>query len=64
MGEMNKTKSPHTPGEASGPRLAGDLETSGGPINKHLDTDNAFSAAGLDNDRASREAVNKATFTE
>ncbi|WP_409300875.1 hypothetical protein [Peribacillus sp. SCS-155] len=39
------------------PRLAGDIDTSGGPIDKQQSTDNAFSSRGLENARLTREAV-------
>lgn len=59
MAERNNTRSIRTPNQVDGPRLADDLDTSGGQINNHIDTDNAFSIAGLENARASREALNK-----
>ncbi|RFU60973.1 hypothetical protein [Peribacillus glennii] len=46
------------------PRLEGDIDTSGGPINRQLDTDNAFSKSGLENARSSREALDGANFPE
>ncbi|PLT32113.1 hypothetical protein [Bacillus sp. V5-8f] len=46
------------------PRLEGDVDTSGGSLNSQLDTDNAFSKAGLDNASSTENALNKANFPE